>query len=74
MERVKVRKNKSEVILSFNYEVYDKKAIEQAMHDFEEFGLFKEERDSIIIIPKDKKTIKEIGYEFYNYVLGLMKV
>ena len=71
MQRVKVEKNK--VRLSFNDQFYDKKFIELALEDFNEVCTSKWEDHELILKPKDKLDINILGYEFYNYVLGLIK-
>lgn len=45
----------------------------QAMKDFKEVCDFKEESGDLVLIPKKGIDIDKLGYEFYNYILGLMK-
>ena len=73
MERVKINKKKNEVVLSFNEKFYDKKFINQAVEDFKESCDIKKDKDFIFLKPKKGIELDTLGYEFYNYVLGLIK-
>jgi len=73
MERVKINKAKNSVLVSFNENFYNKVHIDQAKKDYGEVCEIQSREDSVILKPKNKKDIDKIGYEFYNYVLGLMK-
>lgn len=73
MERVKINKKKNEIILSFNESFYDKKFINQAMEAFKEVCDVKKDKEFIFLKPKKEVDIDTLGYEFYNYVLGLIK-
>jgi len=73
MERIKVNKEKNEVILSFNEKFYNKKFIDKAIEEFKEVCDAKKEKDLIFLTPKEKVDLDILGYEFYNYVLGLIK-
>jgi hypothetical protein len=71
MEKIKVVNNL--VKLSFNKEFYSDKAIEQTISDFSEICDIKKEGNVVVLIPKEELDLNELGHEFYNYVLGIMK-
>lgn len=73
MERVKINKEKKEVLVSFNEKFYTKEAIEQAILDFQEVCDVKREEKGLLLVPKKKEDLELLGYEFYNYVLGVMR-
>lgn len=73
MERVEINKKKNEIVLSFNEIFYDKKFINQAIEDFKEACDIKKDKEFILLRPKKEVNINTLGYEFYNYVLGLIK-
>lgn len=73
MERIKVNKEKNEVSLSFNENFYDKKFIDEAIKDFEKVCDVKIDKNIILLKPKEKTDLDTLGFEFYNYVLGLIK-
>lgn len=76
--------NKGEVRLAFNSEFYGRGAIEQAGKDFAEvcesaIGDENEGRIKVVLKQKempdapDMPDIDVLGYEFCNYVLGLIQ-
>lgn len=69
----KVRLEKDSVILAFNEKFYPRRFIEQAMQDYKEVCSFSESKKGLVLVPREKKHLPIIGYEFYNYVLGLIK-
>lgn len=73
MERIRINRQKNEVRLRFNEQFYPKKYIDMAVDDFGKVCDFKESKDCLVLKPKGKEDISTIGYEFYNYVLGLIK-
>ncbi len=74
MKRVTVDKGKNLVILTFNNNFYPRDLIRQAMTDFDEVCDSSFENENFILKPKnDEIEIGKLGYEFYNYLLGLMK-
>ncbi len=73
MEKVRVNKAKNEVLLNFNEKFYRKGFIDQAVLDFKEVCDIKETNKGLSLKPKEKVDIDVLGYEFYNYTLGLMK-
>lgn len=73
MGRVKINKEKNEIVLSFNENFYDKKFINKATEDFKDVCDVKKDKDLILLKPKEKIDIDTLGHEFYNYVLGLIK-
>ncbi len=73
MEKVRIIKDKNEVILSFNNKFYNKEVIDKAIEDFKQACDVRQEGELIILKPKEKTDLNILGYEFYNYVLGLIK-
>lgn len=73
MDKVIIDREKNEVILRFNSKFYTKESINQALNDFYSVCTARKEGDAIILAPKEGIDINMMGYEFYNYVLGLMK-
>jgi hypothetical protein len=73
MEKVKINKAKNEVLIKFNEKFYKKEFIDQAIVDFKEVCDIKKRENGLLLKPKEEVNIDELGYEFYNYVLGLMK-
>lgn len=81
MNEFLVDQNKGEVRLAFNSEFYGKGAIEQAGKDFAEVceaAIGDEKEGMIKVLLKqnelsDAPDIEIIGYEFCNYVLGLIQ-
>lgn len=73
MEKVEINKKKNEVIIRFNKKFYTLPPIDQAIKDFNEVCDARKEGSDLILKPKQKETLDRLGYEFYNYVLGLMK-
>ncbi len=73
MQRVTINKENNKVILNFNSYFYNEKHIEQAIKDFNEICDFKKEDNNLVLTPKKSIRLDKLGYEFYNYVLNLMK-
>jgi hypothetical protein len=73
MKRISVDKARMEVRLSFNEGFYDPKSITQAITDYLDVCEVSRVEGNLVLKPKDPKDLDIIGYEFYNYVLGLMK-
>lgn len=73
MERIKINTEKNEVTLSFNEKFYNKKSVDKALKDFSKICDVEQNKDLILLRPKEKIDINTIGYEFYNYVLSLIK-
>lgn len=73
MEKVKIDQNKNEVFVTFNRTFYKEEFIEQAIENFQKICSIEKTEEKIILKPKEKLDINKLGYEFYNYVLGLMK-
>ncbi len=68
---IKVRKNN--VLVRLNEEIYCRECIEQAIKDFKDVCTVTENEDGLLLKPKAKIEPVRLGYEFSNYVLGLMK-
>lgn len=74
MEKVIVDKKKRIVKLSFNHQFYKEDLIDQAITAFSEILNIKKKDGFIYLEPKNKEVeLDNIGYEFYNYVLALIK-
>lgn len=71
MQKVKILDN--EVIVNFNENFYKKEFIEQALVEFKEVCEAERTKEGIVLRPKEPSTMSLLGYELYNYVLGLMK-
>jgi len=61
------------VIVDFNEQFYKKEFIKQAITDFKEICEIEKTEEGLLLKPKKELNIDILGYEFYNYVLGLMK-
>jgi len=68
---------KNEIYISLNKEFYNIQAIKEAIIDFEEIcdGELNEDikNYTLILKLKEQNDLCNIGYEFCNYVLGLIK-
>ncbi|MBL7056012.1 hypothetical protein ISS07_03825 [Candidatus Woesearchaeota archaeon] len=73
MEKIKIQQEKNEVLVSFNEKFYKEDAINQAIADFKQACDIKKNENGLLMKPKGNIDIDTLGYEFYNYVLGLMK-
>ncbi len=73
MERVKINKAKKEVLVSFNKKFYKTESVDKAILEFSKICDIKRDENGILLKPKEKLNINVLGYEFYNYVLELMK-
>ncbi|MFH0979237.1 MAG: HxsD-like protein [Candidatus Woesearchaeota archaeon] len=60
-------------VLQFNKKIYEEKMIKQAAEDYGEICSVEFTDTGIVLKPKEEGQLKLVGYEFYNYVLGLMK-
>ena len=62
------------VILTFNDNFYSKDLIEKSILDFKEVCDSNFQGEKLILKPKSNEIdINALGYEFYNYLLGLIK-
>jgi len=74
MEKIKINRDANEVTVRFNKCFYDKYCIDKAMSDFEEICDFEEiEGGWVLKLKTEKVDLDVLGYEFYNYVLELMR-
>lgn len=74
MKRVTVNKSENLAILTFNDNFYSRDLVSRAMMDFNEVCDSHFEGENFILRPKnDEIDINNLGYEFYNYLLGLIK-
>ena len=66
--------DKNLVILTFNDTFYPKDLIEKSILDFKEVCDSDFQGEKLILKPKNNEIdINTLGYEFYNYLLGLIK-
>lgn len=74
---MRVEKTKGRVVIILNKKFYDLNAIEESLHDFKQVCSGKIESAKkeikIALMPKERKLNNALGYEFCNYILGLMK-
>ena len=68
---IKTNKKRSEVEINLNKNIYPIEAINLAAEAFRVVGEVKIS-DIVAIKPKDKCNLEELGYEFCDYVLGLI--
>ena len=71
---IEVEENKIKIKL--NKQFYDLNAVKESLKDFNKVcnGTIANKKGiEIVLKPKDKKLTNILGYEFCNYVLGLMK-
>ena len=74
MKRVNVNKEKKEITLTVNESFYDPDLVNQAIEDFKEVCDITKNQESIVLKPKEEGIeLETLGYEFYNYLLGLIK-
>ncbi len=73
MDKVIINREKNEVILRFDNRLYSKEYIDQAIKEFSEICDSREEKENLVLIPKDISDLDRLGFEFYNYVFGLVK-
>lgn len=72
MVKMKINQNEGSIELDLNENFYPKAKVEQAIKDFQGVCDFKVDCEKIILFPKDKEDINRLGYEFRNYILGLI--
>lgn len=76
---INIDKEKNEVKIDINTEFYELDKIIEAAQEFTDscwvyVDRQNDSRVNVIIKPKSKEIdINTVGYEFYNFVLGLMK-
>jgi len=74
MKRVEVEEKNSTVTLTFNKNLYPQELIEQAISDFKDACEAAFQNEKLVLRPKsDEIKADVLGYEFYNYLLGLIK-
>ena len=74
MKRVSVDKERNAAVLTFNEDLYPQELINKSISDFKEVCDVKFEDKNLVLKPKTKDVnIENLGYEFYNYLLGLIK-
>ncbi|MBS3101345.1 HxsD-like protein [Candidatus Woesearchaeota archaeon] len=72
MKRVVVENNA--VILTFNKTFYPEEIIRQSMADFHDVCDSGFEGEKLVLKPKTNEIdMQKLGYEFYNYLLDLIK-
>jgi len=73
MNKIQVNKEKNHVIVRFNNEIYCNHCINNATNDFKDICSIEKSKDGFFLKPKKEIELETLGYEFYNYVLSLMK-
>ena len=76
MNIINVDNETKRVEIILNKSFYCVEAVKKAVEDFKEIGNFSVSCDDGILISiklKNEEGIENIGYEFCNYVLALMK-
>ena len=74
MRRINVDKDNNLVVLTFNDNLYPKDLINQSILDFQEVCDSRFEGEKLVLKPKSNEIdMDNLGYEFYNYLLGLLK-
>jgi len=74
MKRVEIDKGRNLVVLTFNNNFYPKELIEQSALDFKDVCDCNFQDEKLILKPKSSEVdLNNLGYEFYNYLLGLAK-
>lgn len=68
-----IRTKSDKVLVKLNHHFYPDEAINRAISDFGEVADIDVKNNEIIMTPKEKIEPETLGYEFTNYVLGLMK-
>lgn len=71
MEKIRVSKGK--VILNFNPKFYDKGSIEMSAREFKDICSVDKTEEGFVLSPLTEIEPEKLGYEFYNYVLGVIK-
>ena len=70
---IKINKNKKEVSVVLKERFYPEKNVSEAIKDFQDICSIKKNKEELILKPKsDDVELETIGYEFCNYVLGLI--
>jgi hypothetical protein len=77
MGRIKINKEDRTIFLVFNKNFYNLEAIKTTSNDFNEICTtdIKENKEIEVKLKNINKEadLNTIGYEFYNYVFGIMK-
>lgn len=73
MEKIVVDSKRNQVKLLFNPSFYQTQFIDKAIEDFSEICHMEKVDDVLLLEPKVDIDIELLGYEFYNYVLCLIK-
>ena len=76
MNSIQIDPKNKKVEISLNKNFYSIDAVKKAISDFKKVGNFSVSNKKSIIVSlklKNSSDIENIGYEFCNYVLALMK-
>jgi len=68
-----VKVNKKSVFVKLNEDIYCTHCIENAIMDFKDVCSFTKTKMGLELKPIEDIELDRLGYEFSNYVLGLMK-
>ena len=73
MNQIKIDREKNEVRVRLNEKFYPKEIVELAIRDYLDVCDVFVEEDFVILKPRKEVNLGLLGYEFFNYVLGLVK-
>jgi hypothetical protein len=73
MKKIRINQKKNEVLLAFNDKFYSQESIDKTITDFKDICHIIKTKEGILLKPKEKLDINVLGYEFYNYTLGMIK-
>ena len=62
MEKIKISKNKNEVLINFNRQFYNEESIKQAVLDFKDVCDIEEKEEGLLLKPKEsKKKVRTVS-------------
>ena len=74
MKRVEIDEKSNIAILTFNKRFYPEELVKQAILDFKDACDARFQSEKLILKPKGSEINAGIlGYEFYNYLLAMLK-
>lgn len=78
MEKIDVKKEEKQVLIKFDTRFYPSDCIFKAIQDFSDscWTSVDSSSDNVVVTlsPKSEEiNLDTLGYEFYNYVLGIIK-
>lgn len=73
MNQIKINHDGNEVRIRLNEKFYPKDIVDIAIKDYIDICDVFFDEDYIILKPRKEINLDKLGYEFFNYVLGLVK-